>query len=252
MAEKDAATTSWCDKLASVPTVGLHHPHRYLSSSTVLDRLSPLLSQLKEPSITRQDPMTLVIEDETGYTLSFSPIRTSIGYLHRYKVKTTSGDANPTVQMLSEPRPFTQLLEEVSNWLMRAVHALDPKATGFIDRLGIVSVTNLAEEDCPPGIRNLLAYLGRPWGQPLDKGYAVQMTNPLRTTEKFSDRCIHTLKRTEEEGALITANFDWQRVYVEPRSVRGLDDVLTTCHAGALQYFEDLAEGKNVNALLNN
>jgi len=222
-----------------------------MSSSTVLDRLSSLLGEMEEPKVSRQDALTLTIEDEAGYVLSVSPTRTTVGFQHQIKVKNTSGNANPTVQMLTEPRPFTQLFEEVSSWLMRIVHALDTKASGVVERVGIVSVTNLDDDDCPPGIKMLLEYLGRPWGEPLGHGYSVTMTNPLAKTDKFADRCIHTLQKSEEEDALMLARFDWQRVYDEPRSVRGLDDMLTTCRHGALQYFEDLAEGKHVNAIYN-
>ena len=202
--------------------------------------------------MSRQEALLLVVEDESGFVLQFSPKRTSISFQHRVKVRSTSGDANPTVQMLTEPRPFTQLLDEVSQMLMHVLHALDPKANGVIERIGIVSATNLSDEDCPPGIRNLLAYFGKPWGEPLDKGYSVTMTNPLHKAEKYSDRCIHTLQKAEEEDdALILAKFDWQRKFDDARSVRGVGDALGSCKSAALTYFEHLAEGKNINAVLN-
>jgi hypothetical protein len=72
------------------------------------------------------------------------------------------------MEMLSKPLPFTILVTEVGNRLVEAVLLMPKIQDRKVRRVGVVSMTPLAEQDVPPGVKRLIDYKGRPWGGLLD------------------------------------------------------------------------------------
>jgi hypothetical protein len=76
-------TVSWCDKLASIPTVGITLSPRYHSPASLLEAMTPILdSHVTAKSnfqpqtrfnIERQDVFELAFSVEEGFRYGFGP-----------------------------------------------------------------------------------------------------------------------------------------------------------------------------------
>jgi len=240
---------SWCDKLASTPSVGIWFTEHYLSSARVIDSLSPILDELvidRKPkfSLNKHDAFSVEIGAEDGFQYSVNPSQISLAFGHRLKVRQVSGGP-PTVDMISQPKPYSELLPEICDKILRAVsHVVDLK-TRRLQRIGIVSTTNISEDELPPGVRRLIGYAGRPWANGL-KYFDMQLVSTLIETPSYSDQCTHQITKPESsEEKLITVRFDWQRIYTDGRAVthESLSSELASCEKSALKYYEELAIG---------
>lgn len=240
---------SWCDKLASTPSVGMWFTEHYLSSARALDSMSPILDELvvdgrAKFSLGKQDAFSLEVNCEDGFQYGINAAQISVGFGHRLKVRQVSGGP-PTVDMLSQLKPFTVLLPETCTKILRATsHVVDLK-TRALQRIGIVSTTTVSDEELPPGIERLISYAGRPWKEGL-KYFDLQLVSTLAETSGYFDRCTHHITKSENsEEELITVRFDWQRKYTEARHVtqESLRAELEACQTASLKYFEELAIG---------
>lgn len=240
---------SWCDKLASTPSVGIWFTDHYLSSARVLDSLSPILDKLVidgKPKFTlnKKDAFSVEIGSEDGFQYGVNPSQVSVGFGHRLKVRQVSGGP-PTVDMLSQPKPYSALLPDACDKILQATsHVIDLK-TRLLKRIGIVSTTVVAEDELPPGVKRLISYAGRPWANGL-KYFDMQLVSTLTQTSGYSDQCTHHISKPESsEEKLITVRFDWQRLYTEARVMTqdSLRTELESCQKFTLKYFEELAIG---------
>src|SRR6267378_4324981 len=110
---------SWCDKLASTPSVGLKFDHHFAPSSQILEVLKPILDPLVDGEkvkfvINKQDPFTIELTTEDGFHYGIESSRVWIDFQHRMRVKPSSGGP-PIAELLSRPAPFSELLPDVSN-----------------------------------------------------------------------------------------------------------------------------------------
>jgi hypothetical protein len=160
------------------------------------------------------------------------------------KMKMVSGSL-PTAEMLSSPMPYTQLLPQVSNKLIEATLLVCKGTARKISRVGIVTAATVNTDDIPPGLKRFIAYMGRPWGQVVDY-YSVQITAPLAEESLWSDRCIHTMIKNEDDPEqLVRLSLDWQRGLKTGHGVtqESLTELVRHAEKSAMQYFEDVAEG---------
>jgi hypothetical protein len=239
---------SWCDKLASTPSVGIRLDPHFISSSTLLDLLTPLLDTLNSEeksrfNITKQDSFNVELTTDNGFHYGFEPNRIYIDFRHRMKVKTQSGGP-PVVEMISSPEPYSKLLPIVCERIEEATtHILKSKGR-TIDRVGIVTTTTVLQDEAPPGIRRFIDYLAKPWNSPLDH-FEFQITSQLNDEKDWEDRCIHQFSKAEDSEGLITMKFDWQRTFKKEKNIMSstIKERLSHAQEAALLYFEELAEG---------
>lgn len=247
---------SWCDKLASTPIVGFQLDWHFAPSAAVLEAFSPILDRFvtgNKPrfSVDRQEAFVLIFMTEDGFQYSVDPSKISIGFFHRMKVRHISGGP-PTMEMLSKPMPFTELLPEVSDKLIEAALLLPNSNKREINRVGIMAVTVVDLDEAPPGIIRFVDYMRRPWNGSAEY-FNIQISADLGATSHWSDRCVHHLVRTEgQDQPLVTLQFDWQRKFTSGRPITrdSLKEIFTSAHKGALTYFEDLAEGSQFDEQL--
>jgi hypothetical protein len=240
---------SWCDKLASVPTVGFRLTAHYAPFDTVLNSLASILDRStgeEARNTTVDSPTTLFTTGFTtsdGFKYSADEQKIAVAFNHRAKFKPTSGGP-PTMEMLSKALPFTTLLPQVSSRLLDATRLLPEIQKRRVRRVGIITTTPIAETDIPPGIRRLITYIGRPWKQGLE-AFNISITGKLAETSATLDRCLHQVIKPEEKEELMTLQFDWQRTFKdEPATtVDSLKRILDDAEEQALKYFEELAEG---------
>jgi hypothetical protein len=242
---------SWCDKLASTPTVGFRLTAHYAPFATVLSTLAPILDRSTEQeakSTTVDNPTTLFTTGFTtsdGFKYSADEAKVAVSFNHRAKFKPTSGGL-PRMEMLSKALPFTTLLPVVSSKLIEATLLLPESKSRKVRRVGIISTTPIAADDVPPGIKRLITYLGRPWKGLVDS-FNVSITGTLADTDTTTDRCIHQITKPELEDVdqLMTLQFDWQRTFKDERATTedSLKRILGDAKEQALKYFEELAEG---------
>jgi len=240
--------TSWCDKLASVPSAGFRYDHSYLPRQIVLDSLLPILDANATDEgpvfeVSKSDDFNVEINLESGFKYGVDPSRVHVAFNHRMKIRNVSGNA-PKVEMISKPQPFTKLLPEVISRLISASSLLPGIEKRRLRRIGTTATTPVDEGDLPPGLARFLAYLGKPWNG-LTGGFSVQLTGEIQETNSFKDRCIHTFLRSEKEDEVMSVQFDFQRTFKEPKivDVDTLKGLSERVERDSLDYFERLAEG---------
>lgn len=238
---------SWCDKLASTPTVGIRLTPHFASGDALLDAFSPILDRLTLPnrslfSIESHTSHALSFNTEDGFKYAADQTKLSVGFNHRAKFKLVSGGP-PVMEMLSRPMPYSSLLETVISKLIAAAQLLPHTRTRSVERLGIVAVTPIAEDELPPGIARFIQYVGRPWKK-LDH-FNISITSELEETSNWTDRCIHTITKPDDPEQLMTLQFDWQRLFKTGRATaeKTLDELLKSAEDASSKYFEELAEG---------
>jgi hypothetical protein len=247
---------SWCDRLASVPTVGFRLTNHFAPIDVLLDSLSPILDRVPEDQTknvaveqsTTNFSSTFVLND--GFKYSATEAQISVAFQHRMRYRHTSG-GSPVMEMLSKPMPFTSLLPEVSKRLVEATLLLPKASERQVTRVGFVSTTPIGEEDLPPGIKRMIDYIGRPWKGMFD-AYNLNLTMQLNKTAEILDRCTHALVKHEDKDQLLTLQFDWQRRFNTGWAVThsNLVRILGDAEKDALKYFEDLAEGSRFDEVL--
>src|ERR1700723_2078018 len=105
---------SWCDKLASVPTVGLTLDFHFAPGESLLASLSPVLDKLVEKNkaafdIEKLEAFAISVNTHDGFKYGIEPSKISIAFNHRMRPKVVSGGP-PVMELLTQPRPFSQLL----------------------------------------------------------------------------------------------------------------------------------------------
>ena len=148
------------------------------------------------------------------------------------------------MEMLSRPLPYTELLKIVSGKLIKAALLLNNIQKRTVARVGIISTTQIADEDIPPGISRFIKYVYRPWRGGIDH-YNLNITSILEENSGALDRCIHQIVRPEDREKLTTLQFDWQRLFRTEKALASdsLGDIVDAAQKSALRYFEEVAEG---------
>lgn len=246
---------SWCDKLASTPMIGFKFEPHVMSSEEILRAFGPILDRsfagdAAKFSAEFPDAISFAFTTEDGFTYGVDSTRIHVQFRHRMKARPVSGGP-PVMELLSRPQPFSELLPEATERLIEATLLLPGISKRQLRRVGVISVTQVDEHDVPPGIGNWIKYLGRPWGGEID-GMSFSINSTLRKSASETDRCVHILKRPENDDELLTLQFDWQREYALPRAVTeaSLKAATAEAHKGALAYFEELAEGSRFDEKL--
>lgn len=239
---------SWCDKLAAVPAVGFKFDPHYASFDSILRALSPLVDTWvagDRPTfnVEQQDPFTFSLNKEDGFVHGIDPTKASVEFKYRMKAKAISAGP-PTVELLSPPRPYSELLPDASKQLLRMVSLLTTMHPRKVERVGITSTTIVAQSETPPGVLRFIEYVSRPWNASPEE-FNFLIVAPLATTKGWSDRCVHVLTKSRANEDLLTIRFDWQRIFSTPRPAtsESLDDMIEVAQRESLKYFEDLAEG---------
>lgn len=247
---------SWCDKLASVPTVGFKLNNHFAPIDTLLNAMFPIFDRIPEgqaKNVTVEQSTTafataFTTNDGFKYVLSEGSV--SVAFNHRVRFRQVSGGP-PTMEMLSKPMPFTTLLPGVFDKLVEATLLMPEASKRTINRVGIISTTPIAEEDIPPGIKRMLEYVARPWKGKFEN-FNVSLNMIINDAGETTDRCIHTIIKPDDSEQLMTLQFDWQRIFKTPWTVTkaNCERALKEAQKEALKYFEDLAEGSRFDEVL--
>lgn len=239
---------TWCDKLASQPTIGFQLTPFYGGNETILTRIAPLLSSLgtvEKPgfSVDVPDIHRVDIQREDGFLYSFDSSKAVVQFQHRMKFRLVSGGL-PVAELISSPKVFSSLLEDATEMLIEASLLLPEASQRQIRRIGIHSTTNAAIEDLPPGLNKMIEYFGRPWKGQLE-AFNVNVVSSLLENEVYRERCIHTITKSEDDEALISVKLDWQRYLKRPIAVsrREMEKNCALATEAALSYFEATAVG---------
>jgi len=222
--------------------------NHFAPSAEILEVLKPILDPLvkrERPTflINRLDPFALELTTEEGFHYGVEPSRVWIDFQHRMRVKPTSGGP-PVAELLSRAAPFSDLLPEVSSRLLDAAKQILKIAPRKLVRVGVVTTTQVAEEDLPPGIARFIDYIARPWHGFVDQ-YSFQITADLGKSDNWFDRCNHVVIRPEDPEQLLTLQFDWNRTFISERTATSelVKDEMDRAAQESMKYFEDLGEG---------
>lgn len=239
---------SWCDKLASTPSVGVKLDYHFAPSSEILEVLKPILDPLVEGekakfTINRQETFAIEFTTDDGFHYGVEPSRVWINFQHRLKVKPTSGGP-PVAELISRPAPFSELLPDVSNRLIATTEALLEITPRKLMRVGVVTSTFVAENDLPPGMTRFIKYVARPWHGLIEQ-YSFQITADLNKTANWLDRCSHILVKPDDPDQLLTLRLDWHRTFVSGQNATRdlLKKEMDRAAQDSMEYFEELAEG---------
>lgn len=239
---------SWCDKLASTPSIGLKFDTHFAPSAEILEVLKPILDPLVKGdrpkfTINRLEPFDLEFTTEDGFHYGVDASRLWIDFQHRLRVKPTSGGP-PVAELLSRAAPYTDLLPRVSDRLLEASKHLLKITSRNLVRVGIVTTTHVAEEDLPPGIARFIKYVARPWKGVVEQ-YSFNIMAELDKGEGWTDRCTHVVVKPEDPEQLPMLRFDWYRTFdVERNATEELiKHEIDRATQESMKYFEDLGEG---------
>jgi hypothetical protein len=119
-----------------------------------------------------------------------------------------------------------------------------------------VTSTAVGVSDLPPGVRRLIDHVGKPWSGKLSQ-YNVELSAELGGKDEYKDRCIHIVGSGDEENnpdRLVSVKFDWQRTYAfsRPIAVDAIRKLVAVGRGGALDYFEEVAEGSRFDEEIHN
>jgi hypothetical protein len=240
---------SWCDKLASVPSIGFKLNWHFVGGNAILQALSPVLNRWVEGdrqkfTVDRLDAFGAIFTTEDGFQYGAEPSRLFVNFQHRLRAKFVSGGP-PVMEMLSHPLPYTELLATASKRLLEAALLIPEARARKVERIGVVATTVVAMHEVPPGIARFLKYFARPWDGNLES-FNIQLMADLKETAAWSERCQHTLAKPDDpKDDLLTIQFDWQRTFATGRAVaaESLPNLMAEAEKAAMDYFEDLAEG---------
>ncbi len=239
---------SWCDSLASTPIIGVRYEPSFRPSEEYLAAMSPVLNRELDKdrpafSVESMDPFQLVFNTESGFRYTFDQSNVSVAFNHRIRAKAASAGP-PTMELISQAEPFTELLETVTNRLLEAVDILSGVSPRRVKRIGIVSLTQVVLEDAPPGIVDLFDQVARPLGGGAET-FNISMTTRLKEDAKTIEKCTHTLTLPEPPETLVTLQLDWQRTFLKTfgSNKSAVADALSSGKREALAYFERVAEG---------
>lgn len=248
---------SWCDKLASTPTAGFKLEPMPVGSDRILQAFSPILAECMDGdrptfAVEGLEPFGVNVNTEAGYRYAVDLTRISVQFNHRVRVVPVSGGA-PTMQMLSSPRPYDELLSDSISRLIHASLLLKGQSNRQLKRFGIVSTTMVSEDDLPPGILRMIEYFGRPWSGDISD-YNFSITSTIKKTAKWIDKCTHILNKPplESQIQMMTLNFDWHREFATPQPLNEsyLKEMTGSAKKSAISYFESLAEGERFDEQL--
>ena len=239
---------SWCDKLASTPTVGVKLSPFVTSGDALFDALSPVINNYVVDgkltiNVERHDTTSIAFNTDVGLRYGVDHSSVSIAFNHRLKANPVSGGL-PELQMLSTPAPYTHLLPNVSEKLVEAAILLPKFGSRSITRFGIVSSTAVSEDDLPPGVRRFVEYFSRPWAEKIDN-YSFLVVANVAEGDGWTDSCIHNIVKPEDQSALLTINFDYGRKFDDEKIATEdrLRSISRDVRKDALSYFEEMAEG---------
>ena len=240
--------SSWCDKLASTPAIGVFLDKRFSSSADALDKMVPILNKIAgieddNFNVSKQDSFSLEIAVNSGFHFLIAPGHISVDFRHRLKLKQTSG-STPTVELLSRAAPYSNLSAEALRLLVETVDLLNPARNRTILKIGLVTTTQVEFEAAPPGIKRLIEYVSAPWKGEMPY-YDFQLVGKIDEHEKWSDACIHHITYPEAADSLLTIKLDYQRTFKEDRKSSSLAESFKPFIEAAMAYFEEVAEGAN-------
>lgn len=239
---------SWCDKLASTPSVGFKLDHHFASGDNILHALAPILDKWvvddrQQFKIDKHQSFDIGFTTNDGYEYGIDSSKTFVRFIHKMKAKPVSGGP-PIMEMLSRPLPYSNLLQEVSERVIEATLLVPGPKNRKLTRVGIMTSTRVAREEVPPGIARFIKYIGRPWEGAVDQ-YNIQIVAEIEKTSGWSDRCIHHLIKPEDPEELLSVIFDWQRIFTSGKLITrdSLQQIVDDAKKSSNEYFESLAEG---------
>ncbi|WP_156406107.1 hypothetical protein [Phenylobacterium sp. Root700] len=247
---------SWCDKLASTPTVGFRLEPHIASGDAIVDSLSPILGRMVDGEkllfeIEKHETLGISLITHNGFRYAVDQGHIHIAFNHRLRAVPVSGGL-PTLEMLSQAQPYSKLLPETFERLIEATSLLPNIRNRTLNRVGAVSSTLVTEEDLPPGIQQAIKYLGRPWGN-APEHFTFSGNYVLDDQEEWTDKCSHTISRNGDNEGLLQITFDWGRHFKKPRqaSLAHLKHACAEAEKKSLSYLEEIAEGIRFDENLN-
>jgi len=240
---------SWCDKLASTPVVGFKLNFHYSPPDELFEAFSPIIDAVSQDgkpkfNINQYEIGGVAFTTHEGFKYTADHSKISVGFEHILRTRVVSAGP-PIMEMLSQPRPFSKLLPVVAEKVIEATLLLNEFEPRTVHRVGIVSVTKIAEDELPPGIKRFFSYMARPWKHGVESFQYHTLAN-LGAGSGWTDRCVNTVVKPDEEPEEpLSLLFDWQRMFTEGRSVTldALRELLADAQEAAMTYFEELAEG---------
>jgi hypothetical protein len=247
---------TWCDKLASTPSAGFKLEPHHMGLDAALRLLGPMIDKWVERDkqlfqIVQTDPFSFDFQHHDGFTYGIAPLKLSVDFKYRMRAKHVSAGP-PTVELTTAPKPYSELLPEACNKLVKIGSLLLSDHPRPINRVGVTTTTIIDIEEAPPGIARFLEYLGRPWDAESEE-FNLSLIAPLATGRGYKDRCIHMLSRGQGTDKLLTMQFDWQRIFTTPReatTAEALTAILNDAQEAGVTYFEDIAEGNRFDEKL--
>lgn len=197
--------THWLDQVLAVPTLGILVAPNFELSVTFAARATGLIARLQREgavSVASKNPYEMRVQTDTGYSFGFSS--DNLIFAFRYPSSLEDRAGGFPIQRHIEPRPYSSILSSLHTHASDAVRVLLGDASVTLLRVGVVAESWIAAEAPPPGLADLVAHLGKPWKQTLQK-VSSSLLARLRSSDGITDRCHHRI--SYDDGSSTSALF---------------------------------------------
>jgi hypothetical protein len=206
-------------------------------------------------TLDQQDAFGFQLTTNDGFGYLVNPEYITVDFKYRLRLQNRSAQP-PTLEMMSRPAPYTEVLPEISRRLIEVVKPIIGAIPRTLVGIGVISTTVVSESEAPPGIRRFLEHVARPWSASLS-AYNLHLTADLAGKKDggAKDRCTHTLTKSEEgDDNFLTIRLDWMRTFDEkkPPPFSTLEEQLKLAQKEALEYFEDIGQGDRFDENIRN
>lgn len=230
----------WLDKVRSTPLVGLRLNPVFVSASTLLEQLQPVLLKWSKgegkPTVSIPTAFNLKIERTDGFevTANHENLVCKFYYLSTMEEK---GTRLPSISYHTEARPIRELTDEAIRILEDVAQVLWKDGHRTVERIGVVVVGNVDAEGMPPGFAMFLNHLSSPWSTKLAE-INGRFATWLRQEDSVSERCHHHIE-WQDGNETLEYVLDWQRLFADgrPTPYAKLKAELDASADAAFEYF---------------
>ncbi|MCF8070536.1 MAG: hypothetical protein K9L30_18300 [Desulfobacterales bacterium] len=237
----------WLDSVLAVPTIAIRFETNYNATIDIQKNIIPFINKLHgEKKLQRIDQKEIwgYVIVANGFTFHIRSNNVIVKYTYAIDEIPNAGSL-PSFKM-PELRNYSEIMEESCDYLKEILTTFS-KIDGLkYNRIGVVSEANFENDSLPPGVNNLLKYLGKPWNNNL-LSLNSKSLSMLEDHEKYYDQCHHFIEFNEE--TILKTGYrivlDWQRLYKEPKNFN-FDNTfkeIINCKNNALVYFENFGAG---------
>lgn len=230
----------WLNNVRAVPSIGIRYPLSIDTSSSIVQRLKPLLTRWhsnRPLKIETQTDNSVKIERQDGIEVIVGNYKLACKYYYVSEV-VEKGYLEPILRYPNPRLPYVEVCQQLQTALLEVYGELCKDGNRVIEFAGVVAEGNLDPDGLPPGFAKLFDYVGRPWELGLSE-LSGRFLSVVGESGENLDRCHHVVNKKAGDEDVVDFKLDWQRVWKSPeaKSPSKMKEVLEESVSAAVEYF---------------